>query len=412
MLLPYFTAGILLAYGIFISLKYQKMRKKVFSEEKRIRCVEQEADAVFHNINAYVILIDPNFRVQKTNYYSLNGLEEEKDPPRLGNLLHCKNAIESGDCGTHEACKLCGIRATLWRAFHKNESFTRVEATMKILSRDCKQITPCVVSVSGNCFFLNDEQRMLLTIYDISELKNTERLLRLEKENARSCDKLKNAFIANISHEVRTPLNAIVGFSSLLTSASSEEERDMYVDIIHKNNDRLLQLITDILELSQIDAGDFDYQYSEFNVNDLLRELQAMFYSRLTDHPEVMLVCDARLEELLIYSARERILQVFVTLLANAIKFTQQGEIRFGCRMKDEKEFYFYVKDTGIGISPEEQSKIFARFTKLDREIPGTGIGLTLAQTIVEKLGGKIGVESQQGEGSTFWFTLPVIGKS
>lgn len=229
------------------------------------------------------------------------------------------------------------------------------------------------------------------------------------KQQAHSFDKLQSAFIANISHEVRTPMNAIMGFSSLLSTASNDEERDTYIDIINKNNERLLQLITDTLDLSQIEAGNFHCQYSEFRVNDLLQELYSLLNPRLMEKPEIVFTYDKEPEELLIYSERGRIVQVLMTLLTNAIKFTQNGEIRFGCQRRNDRELYFYVKDTGIGIPVDEQRKIFARFTKLDREIPGTGIGLTLAQTVVEKLGGTIGVESQLRKGSTFWFTLPLL---
>ena len=186
----------------------------------------------------------------------------------------------------------------------------------------------------------------------------------------------------------------------------------MYTEIINQNSDRLLQLISDILDLSQIEAGSFDFHYSEFNANDLLRELYASFNIRLSEEPEVTLVCEADLTELTVYSERQRIMQVFMNLLTNAMKFTQKGEICFGCRVRNGQELYCYVRDSGIGISSEEQSKIFSRFTKLDREVPGTGLGLTLSKTVVEKLGGKIGVRSQQGKGSTFWFVLPLVSES
>ena len=412
MLIPYITAGFFLVYGIFITVKYQQGQKKVCRRERENSRERQKEDLIFRNVNAYLLLIGKDFVVQKTNYYSLNDIEEDKSIKRVGDLLHCKNAVESGECGTHACCKVCGVRVAIGRAFYKRENFDRFEASMQIVSQNNKQITPCDVHVSGNYLNTNDEELMLLTVYDISELRNTQRLLQLEQENSRSCDKLKNAFIANMSHEIRTPMNAIVGFSSLLATASSEEEKNMYTDIINQNSDRLLQLISDILDLSQIEAGSFDFHYSKFNANDLLRELYALFNIRLVEKPEVMLVCEADLAELTIYSERQRIMQVFMNLLTNAMKFTQKGEICFGCRVRDGKELYCYVRDSGIGISSEEQSKIFSRFTKLDREVPGTGLGLTLSQTVVEKLGGKIGVRSQQGEGSTFWFVLPLTSES
>lgn len=412
MLIPYITAGFFLVYGIFITVKYQQGQKKACRRERENSRERQKEDLIFRNVNAYLLLIGKDFVVQKTNYYSLNGIEEDKSIKRVGDLLHCKNAVESGECGTHACCKVCGVRVAIGRAFYKRENFDRFEASMQIVSQNNKQITPCDVHVSGNYLNTNDEELMLLTVYDISELRNTQRLLQLEQENSRSCDKLKNAFIANMSHEIRTPMNAIVGFSSLLATASSEEEKNMYTDIINQNSDRLLQLISDILDLSQIEAGSFDFHYSEFNANDLLRELYALFNIRLVEKHEVTLVCEADLTELTIYSERQRIMQVFMNLLTNAMKFTQKGEICFGCRVRDGKELYCYVRDSGIGISSEEQSKIFSRFTKLDREVPGTGLGLTLSQTVVEKLGGKIGVRSQQGEGSTFWFVLPLTSES
>ena len=223
-----------------------------------------------------------------------------------------------------------------------------------------------------------------------------------------SCDKLKASFIENMSHEVRTPLNAIVGFSSLLATASDKEEKDMYIDIINQNNDRLLKLINDILDLSQIDSGTLNFQYSDFDVNDLLRELYELFKFRLKEKPDITLFCEAGLDPIMIRTERQRVMQVLINLLTNAMKFTQQGEIRFGCQLKEDNEIYFFVTDTGSGIPEDERDKIFNRFIKLDREIPGTGLGLTLSQTIVEKLGGRIGVESQQGIGSTFWFAVPL----
>ena len=335
MLIPYITAGFFLVYGIFITVKYQQGQKKVCRRERENSRERQKEDLIFRNVNAYLLLIGKDFVVQKTNYYSLNDIEEDKSIKRVGDLLHCKNAVESGECGTHACCKVCGVRVAIGRAFYKRENFDRFEASMQIVSQNNKQITPCDVHVSGNYLNTNDEELMLLTVYDISELRNTQRLLQLEQENSRSCDKLKNAFIANMSHEIRTPMNAIVGFSSLLATASSEEEKNMYTDIINQNSDRLLQLISDILDLSQIEAGSFDFYYSEFNANDLLRELYALFNIRLVEKPEVMLVCEADLAELTIYSERQRIMQVFMNLLTNAMKFTQKGEICFGCRVRD-----------------------------------------------------------------------------
>ena len=243
-----------------------------------------------------------------------------------------------------------------------------------------------------------------------AELKNVQRLLTIEKEHSISAEKLKSAFIANMSHEVRTPLNAIVGFSGLMVSASGEEERKMYADILAENNERLLRLVNDIFDLSQIESGTVDFVYKEFDANDLLRELDGILKAKLNNSP-VELICEAHVQPIMMYSERERIIQVLSNLLHNAMKFTASGEIRFGCRLEGMEEVYFFVSDTGIGIPEEDQKKIFSRFIKLDREMQGTGLGLTLSQTIIQNLGGNLELDSKVNRGSTFSFVLPRVIK-
>ena len=281
---------------------------------------------------------------------------------------------------------------------------------MKLLSEDETKVTPCDVSVSGTYLNIHGEDYMVLTVYDVTELKNVQRLLSIEREHSISADKLKSAFIANMSHEVRTPLNAIVGFSGLMVSASSEEERKMYADVIAENNERLLRLVNDIFDLSQIESGTVDFVYTEFDANDLLRELEGIFKTKL-NNSSVELVCEAHIQPIMMYSERERIIQVLSNLLHNAMKFTESGEIRLGCSLKGTEEVCFVVSDTGIGIPEEEQKKIFSRFIKLDREMQGTGLGLTLSQTIIQNLGGNLELDSKVNRGSTFSFVLPRVIK-
>ncbi|MFS3009755.1 HAMP domain-containing sensor histidine kinase [Bacteroides thetaiotaomicron] len=407
-----FVTVVLLAAFIYLLIKYQSVKKKMISETSVMLHESKELTSILQNINVYYLLIDRDFIVHNTNYYTLNHLTPvQGEIKRVGDLLHCRNAIAAGECGKHEQCKLCCIRTFISKAFYEKRSFKKLDASMQLLSEDEKTVIPCDVSVSGAYLKINGEERMVLTVYDVTELRNMQRLLDVERENAISADKLKSAFIANMSHEVRTPLNAIVGFSGLMATATSEEEKKMYTDIISENNERLLRLVNDIFDLSQIDAGVLNFVYSEFDANDLLRELEGLFGMRLNENPLVALVCGAHLEPIMMHSEKQRIIQVLTNLLHNAMKFTKTGEIRFGCRMEGTDEVYFYVSDTGIGIPKEEQEKIFSRFTKLDREMQGTGLGLTLSQTIVHNLGGRFGVESEVGKGSTFWFILPLVTK-
>lgn len=409
--LQFFTI-ILLAAFVYVLIKYQLVKKKMNSRASVMLHESNELTSILQNINVYYLLIDKNFIVRNTNYYALNHLTPaEGEEKRVGDLLHCRNAMAAGECGKHERCKLCCIRASISKAFHEKRNFNKMDASMQLLSEDKKSIISCDVSVSGAYLHINGEECMVLTVYDVTELRNMQRLLDVERENAISADKLKSAFIANMSHEVRTPLNAIVGFSGLMATATSEEEKKMYTDIISENNERLLRLVNDIFDLSQIDAGVLNFVYSEFDANDLLREVEGVFRMKLNENPLVALICEAHVEPVMMHSEKQRIIQVLTNLLHNAMKFTKTGEIRFGCRMEGAEEVCFYVSDTGIGIPKKEQEKIFSHFMKLDREVQGTGLGLTLSQTIVQNLGGKFGLNSEVGKGSTFWFILPLVTK-
>ena len=246
---------------------------------------------------------------------------------------------------------------------------------------------------------------MLCINSDITELKETERMLIGAKEKAEEADRLKSAFLANMSHEIRTPLNAIVGFSSLLEEAEDAEEKHLYATIIEENNKLLLQLISDILDLSKIEAGTFDIIPEQVDAQQLCNELLQSMQVRATEQVEILLAPE--LPELTFTSDKNRLYQVLLNFVTNALKFTSEGSIVIDYRINGN-EVRFSVQDTGMGIEPEKQEAIFTRFVKLNNFIAGTGLGLPICQSIVTQLGGKIGVESEPGKGSCFWFTHPI----
>ena len=252
----------------------------------------------------------------------------------------------------------------------------------------------------------NGQIEMIGVNYDITELKETESMLIEAKDKAETADRLKSAFLANMSHEIRTPLNAIVGFSSLLGETEEIEERKRYMAIVEENNELLLQLISDILDLSKIEAGTFDFVERELDVNLLCEDIVRVM--RMKAKPGVEIIFDRHLPECQILSDRNRLNQVIANFVNNAIKFTSAGSIRVGYDKIDEKNLRFYVADTGIGIDAERQTQIFERFVKLNTFVHGTGLGLSISKSIVEQLGGSIGVDSTPGEGSCFWFILPI----
>lgn len=246
---------------------------------------------------------------------------------------------------------------------------------------------------------------MLCINFDITQLKETEQMLIKAKDKAEEADRLKSAFLANMSHEIRTPLNAIIGFSSMLEEAEDQEEKHQYITIIEDNNKLLLQLISDILDLSKIEAGTFDIIPEKVNAKQLCSDLFQAMQMKATPQVELRLKDD--LPELTFTSDKNRLYQVLLNFVTNAFKFTSEGSITIDYQINGN-EVKFSVQDTGMGVEPEKQKAIFTRFVKLNSFIPGTGLGLPICQSIVTQLGGKIGVESEPGKGSCFWFTHPI----
>ena len=388
--------------------KTKSLNKEVLAQKNELGLNKDFSDAILRNIDAYIVLANRNFLVEKTNYYSLNSEKDDCVLHRVGELLRCKNALDSGACGTHENCKSCPVRASIERCFREKNSFSRLEAPMRLyLSDDTDNYVDCVVSVSGAYMVQNRDEKVLLTVRDITRLKKVQEELEAARRVAEVAGEQKTAFLANMSHEIRTPLNAIVGFAGLLSNAS-ESERNSYVEIIKGNTNMLLQLVNDILDMSKIEAGTLEFIYSDTDVNQIMRELEGIFRLRLeeADSP-VRIVFEPCLPVCFIHTEKNRVSQVLSNFLSNAFKYTKEGSITLGYKVRED-DIYFYVQDTGAGIPAGKVDKVFERFMKLDAKKQGTGLGLSISRTIIKKLGGEIGVFSEYGKRTTFWFTLPV----
>ena len=246
---------------------------------------------------------------------------------------------------------------------------------------------------------------MLCINYDITPLKETEQKLIIARDKAEELDRLKSAFLANMSHEIRTPLNAIVGFSSLLAETDSRNERQEYIKIVQENNELLLQLISDILDLSKIEAGTFNFVYTNVDVNETCAEIIKSMSMKVSKGVE--LIFEEPFPECYIYTDKNRFTQVISNFINNALKFTQHGSITLGYEQVSHQKIKFYVRDTGMGIPEEKQKSVFERFVKLNTFVQGTGLGLSICKSIVSQMGGEIGVDSTEGVGSCFWFTHP-----
>lgn len=399
--------AILLLSYLWERRKCLRMQKRLFRESRKLEHTNHIASAILKNVHAYILLIDNDFKVLKTNYYQLTGTQKGLKEKRVGDLLQCRNALSAeGGCGTHAYCGSCPIRCAIRQAFEQRRGFTDLEATLNVLTSEKKSVE-CDAVISGSYFLLNEEENMVLTVHDITQLKETEKQLTPAKEKAENADLSKSAFLANMSHEIRTPLNAITGFAEILASANTEEEKAQYQEIIKMNADLLLQLVNDILDMSKIEAGTLEFVYTKVDINLLLSDLRQLFQMKVNDAGgNIQIIAEPSLPSCSIETDRNRVAQVLSNFTTNAIKFTQEGTISIGYEARDT-ELYFYVTDTGAGIPADKLPEVFGRFVKLNKDKKGTGLGLSISKTIVNKLEGQIGADSVEGKGSTFWFTIP-----
>ena len=399
--------AILLLSYLWERRKCLRMQKRLFRESRKLEHTNHIASAILKNVHAYILLIDNDFKVLKTNYYQLTGTQKGLEEKRVGDLLQCRNALSAeGGCGTHAYCGSCPIRCAIRQAVEQRRGVTDLEATLNVLTSEKKSVE-CDAVISGSYFLLNEEENMVLTVHDITQLKETEKQLTLAKEKAENADLSKSAFLANMSHEIRTPLNAITGFAEILASANTEEEKAQYQEIIKMNADLLLQLVNDILDMSKIEAGTLEFVYTKVDINLLLSDLRQLFQMKVNDAGgNIQIIAEPSLPSCSIETDRNRVAQVLSNFTTNAIKFTQEGTISIGYEARDT-ELYFYVTDSGAGIPADKLPEVFGRFVKLNKDKKGTGLGLSISKTIVNKLEGQIGADSVEGKGSTFWFTIP-----
>lgn len=230
--------------------------------------------------------------------------------------------------------------------------------------------------------------------------------LKAAKEKAEELNMLVSSFIANVNHEIRTPLNSIISFSELLIETEDYQERKEFYTIVKRNSDWLTKIVSDLLNLSKIESGAMEYKESPTDINALCQDI--VFFSKLKHKSDVEIHFEKTLDTCIINTDVQRVQQVISNLMNNAMKFTKSGEIRLGYETLPSNHLRIYVKDTGIGIEEKDKERIFNRLVKLNNNISGWGLGLHICRGIVEELGGKIGVESELGKGSCFWFTLPV----
>ena len=280
--------------------------------------------------------------------------------------------------------EICQIRSSHDGSYYWTESYATVT------TRDTEG-KPLVIVGTSMC---------------IDERKEMESALVIARNKAEESDRLKSAFIANMSHEIRTPLNAIIGFTSVLPDIDGDEERKELIGLIQENNQKLLRIIDDVMNISKIESGKEKLVMTSFELNDFIRSVMDGHVPNL--QPGVSLSAMFNQSALNVTTDMDRLREILNHLLSNAVKFTSKGSIIIGYDAPHEGRVRLWVQDTGKGISPEHQERVFERFFKVDEYIPGAGLGLSICRTMAYSIGGDVGVESMLGEGSKFWVDLPI----
>ena len=365
---------------------------KRWQVETSLQQSQRTMQKVLDNINANIFVSD--YDTLKVIFANKPFREEAGEVPENAECWRMLNA------GLENGCKHCPKPKLL----DANRKFTGVH-----FWEDYNPVTKRWYTIQSMAIkWLDGRWAIMELATDITTRKQVELELIQAKEKAEESDRLKSAFLANMSHEIRTPLNAIVGFSSLLAETDEAELRHVYMSLVQENNELLLNLISDILDISKIEAGMIDLVMGRVDVPQLCREVIATFSHKKRD-TAVELRFDENSPQIVIDADKNRIVQVLSNFLTNALKFTTKGSITLSYTLEDENQVRFCVTDTGKGIPDEQKHEIFNRFVKLDSFVQGAGLGLSICQSLVKRMGGKIGVESREGEGSCFWFTHPYV---
>ncbi|WP_458408649.1 PAS domain-containing sensor histidine kinase [Bacteroides congonensis] len=342
------------------------------------------------SIDFGLIYIDKNYRVQWEETTQITSLVKGRRYIP-GKICYQTSALRNEPCGQ------CAFKKAI-------EQGKIIRHTIRVDNVDFEVTATPVFNDKNDTEIIGG----LLRFENITEKLKIDRMLQEAKEKAEESNRLKSAFLANMSHEIRTPLNAIVGFSEMICQSQEEEEKQEFMKIISSNNILLLQLIDDILDLSKIEAGTMEFTLAPTDINELMDGICRQMQEK-NPSPDVQIMFTEKAEQCILNTDRVRLSQVIINFTNNAMKFTPKGSIQMGYRIEEEKgDIYFYVKDTGIGIPADKTDKVFERFVKLNSFIKGTGLGLAICRIIVERLGGVIGVDSKEGEGSCFWFRIPI----
>ena len=401
----YIIIAILICVILFILYKYIQAKQIISDKKGEIKTSEALFNFILQHIKSYILFIDKDFIVMKTNYYAITNTRDSGQAKRVGELLNCVNSLNKG-CGNGELCKACPIRQAITETFKTKKDFSNLEATVSLCLSD-QETLKCNVTVSGSYMNLHNRPEMLITIHDITELKQAQIRLQDALDKTERIEKSKFMFLEKLSNEINDQLNCILGWTNLVSTDKTltPDQQSEYMNLIYEHSDQLSHLANDVLRLARIDAHKIDLQMVTFCLHEFCQDI--ILLRTNNSHPNVELYLEGDSPNLLVYTDQQKLYQVILNLLSNAQKFTDKGHIKLAYSVDEEQNtINFLVEDTGLGMSPKIHSYLFERFYKANTFTDGPGLGLSICKAYIEAMGGTIQFTSSEGHGTCFQFSI------
>lgn len=397
--------ALILLYAVYIISQSKKCNP--IKSESGCQTDKMIIETMVRNSNAYIILINKNFHVIKSNFHISTSGIKSSDVKLLGEIVNT-NIDVNDPTSDKMLCKNSKIRQSIESSYNNMCDFNGVKEEVVIHLSDNKvNKKRCIVEISGTHVNINDENMLLITMYDITDIIKSFEELRKQKTRNEELYRKKAAFLSNMGHDIRTPINSIIGFTDLISSAESDEERLEFTKIVSSNSYVLLQMVNDIIDLAKIEANLMKLSYTEIDARSILKELENNpITTSKNDNVDIVYVRNG--ETVSFLGDKNRVMQVLINFVMYAIKHTESGTINYGYRIQRDS-IYFYVNGTADLISNNNTSAIFNGFSEFCKNTNSNpNISLSICQTLTTMMGGEIGADSDSDEGTTLWFVLPL----